>query len=372
MEGKIVDLAGNETTVTLILKVLGDRVAPVVTVPADIEIEATSALGAFVSYSSATALDDIDGSLPADCVPVSGSTFALGTTTVTCNAFDAAGNEGVAFFDVKVVDTTAPVITQLGDYQAGNATVSMVVNYSLPTANDIVDGATTVNCLPASGSSFPVGTTQVICSSSDAVGNTSQMQFNVIVGLQSVAGTTTVRRSTATTTTVNVVAIGDEEVTPTPTPTVTPTIEIAESGAVLGLEDQACEQTFKASGEIFIDINADNVKQQDENGVSGVKLVIYTNESAQNLELRTVTTNSSGQWTTNLCPGDYKLKIDETTLPDGTKLQNNDISLVVTSEGDVEYNIPLLQIASGFNWLYLLILGGGGLLLIVLFRRKLG
>lgn len=363
VEGKIFDLAGNEATVTLILKVLGDRVDPEVTVPADIETEATSGSGAVVNYASATAFDDVDGVVTVTCDPVSGSTFALGTTKITCNAFDTAGNEGVGFFDIKVVDTTAPIITQLSDLQAG----SMTVNYTLPTASDIVDGATAVNCSPASGSTFPVGTTQVTCTSSDSKGNSSQMQFKVIVG--TVLGSTTYRRTSSTTSTQVVVAVGDEQVTPTPT--VTPTLELAEIGEVLGLEDQACSETFKASGEIYIDSNGDNVKQADEKGVSGIKLVIYTNDKVQNIELKSISTNSAGQWTTNLCPGDYKLKIDETTLPEGTKLQQNDISIVVTSEGDIEYNIPLLQIVSGFNWMYLLLLGGGGLLLLFIFRKKI-
>jgi hypothetical protein len=366
VEGKIFDLAGNEATVTLILKVLGDRVAPEVTVPANIETEATSGSGAVVNYALATALDDVDGVVTVTCNPVSGSTFALGTTKITCNAFDTAGNEGVGFFDIKVVDTTAPIIIQLSDLQAGN-TGSMIVNYTLPTASDIVDGATAVNCLPASGSTFPVGTTQVTCTSSDSKGNSSQMQFKVIVG--TVLGSTTYRRTSSTTSTQVVVAVGDEQVTPTPT--VTPTLELAEIGEVLGLEDQACSETFKASGEIYIDSNADNVKQADEKGVSGIKLVIYTNDTAQNIELESISTNTAGQWTTNLCPGDYKLKIDETTLPEGTKLQQNNISLVVTSESDIEYNIPLIQIVSGFNWMYLLLLGGGGLLLLFIFRKKI-
>jgi hypothetical protein len=370
VEGKIFDLAGNETTVTLILKVLGDRVAPEVNVPANIEIEATSALGATVNYTAASAVDDVDGIVAVSCIPSSGSIFALGTTTITCNAFDIAGNEGVGFFEIKVVDTTAPVINQLADLQAGNAVGSMIVNYTLPSANDLVDGATTVNCSPSSGSTFPVGTTQVTCTSMDTRGNSSQMQFNVIVGAQAVAGTTTVRRSTQTTTTQNVVALGDEEATPTPTLTVTPTLETVETGAVLGLEDQACEQTFKASGDIYIDSNADSIKQTDEKGVSGIKLVVYTNDSSQNVAIKTLTTNELGNWTANLCPGDYKLKIDETTLPDGVKIDNNDISLVVTSEGDVRYDIPLLAINGSFNWLYLILLTAGAGFLLVIFKRK--
>ena len=49
------------------------------------------------------------------------------------------------------------------------------------TANDIVDGSITPTCTPASGSTFPLGNTQVDCSATDAHGNTSNGSFNVTV-----------------------------------------------------------------------------------------------------------------------------------------------------------------------------------------------
>jgi hypothetical protein len=55
------------------------------------------------------------------------------------------------------------------------------VNYTSPTANDIVDGAVTVTCSPASGSTFPIGTTTVTCSATDARNNTSSTSFTVTV-----------------------------------------------------------------------------------------------------------------------------------------------------------------------------------------------
>jgi hypothetical protein len=43
------------------------------------------------------------------CTPTSGSTFALGLTTVECTAVDLAGNKATPVtFTVNVVDTTAP------------------------------------------------------------------------------------------------------------------------------------------------------------------------------------------------------------------------------------------------------------------------
>ena len=70
--------------------------------PGNITAAATSASGAMVTYS-ASATDPVDGSITPVCTPASGSTFALGTTTVTCTATDAAGNESSASFTVTVV-----------------------------------------------------------------------------------------------------------------------------------------------------------------------------------------------------------------------------------------------------------------------------
>src|SRR5262249_12429975 len=55
------------------------------------------------------------------------------------------------------------------------------VTYTAPTATDLVDGARTVNCLPASGTAFSIATTTVTCTASDASGNTGTASFHVAV-----------------------------------------------------------------------------------------------------------------------------------------------------------------------------------------------
>jgi len=89
-----------------------DTTKPVVTVPDDITVEATSAAGATATYS-VTATDDVNGNLTATCTPPSGSSFPLGSSEVSCSATDAAGNVGDASFTVTVVDTTAPNIASV-------------------------------------------------------------------------------------------------------------------------------------------------------------------------------------------------------------------------------------------------------------------
>lgn len=78
-----------------------DSTPPVLTVPAGVTADATTAAGAAVTYA-VSALDETDGPVAASCTPASGSTFAIGTTTVTCTAADAAGNTASASFAVTV------------------------------------------------------------------------------------------------------------------------------------------------------------------------------------------------------------------------------------------------------------------------------
>jgi len=86
-----------------------DITPPVVKVPKNIHVRATvhtfgseTAPATFTPAPSAT--DNIDGALPTTCTPLSGSTFNIGHTTVTCTAIDAAGNTGSSKFSVEVED----------------------------------------------------------------------------------------------------------------------------------------------------------------------------------------------------------------------------------------------------------------------------
>ena len=84
-----------------------DNEPPVLTVPADVTVEAGSPAGAVVTFD-ATAMSHIDGPIVATCAPASGATFLLGPTTVTCTAVDSRGDTAAATFVVTVADTTAP------------------------------------------------------------------------------------------------------------------------------------------------------------------------------------------------------------------------------------------------------------------------
>jgi hypothetical protein len=78
-----------------------DTVPPVLAVPADVTVTATSASGATVDFE-VSALDAVDGVVPVVCEPPSGSVFPLGATSVDCSAHDAAGNSASGSFVVTV------------------------------------------------------------------------------------------------------------------------------------------------------------------------------------------------------------------------------------------------------------------------------
>lgn|GEM_PF-2207982 len=118
-----------------------DVTAPVISSMSDVYAEATSSAGAIVNYTEPTATDNVDLSVLVVCLPPTGSLFALGSTPVTCNATDTAGNIATPVnFNVVVQDTTAPVINL-------NGTTPMDIEYgsvyteSGATWTDDVDGS---------------------------------------------------------------------------------------------------------------------------------------------------------------------------------------------------------------------------------------
>jgi len=135
-----------------------------------------------VDYSGVSATDNIDGDLPVTCDRVSGGTFALGTTTVTCSATDESGNTGTNSFDIVVEDTTGPELTVPANVDAvATGAAGTTVSYGPVTATDLVDGTVAASCDKASGTVFPLGKTTVKCTATDKAGNKSDRSFVVNV-----------------------------------------------------------------------------------------------------------------------------------------------------------------------------------------------
>jgi len=168
---------GNVGTITRVITVV-DSTAPVIGSVANLIAEATSPAGATVSYATPSATDTVSASVL--CAPVSGSTFPLGVTTVTCTATDPAHNTSLKTFTVTVRDTTAPVIGAVANITAeATSAAGAIVTYATPSVSDAV-GAT-IACAQASGTLFPIGTRTVICTATDAALNSSSKSFTVTV-----------------------------------------------------------------------------------------------------------------------------------------------------------------------------------------------
>jgi hypothetical protein len=94
------DLAGNVNSLTFTVTVQ-DTTAPLLFLPPDIVSDASSASGGVVTFA-AWATDAVTVAPVVTCTPVSGSTFPVGETTVSCDASDAAGNSAHGSFKVTI------------------------------------------------------------------------------------------------------------------------------------------------------------------------------------------------------------------------------------------------------------------------------
>jgi hypothetical protein len=85
-----------------------DDEKPTVSCPGTKTVETSPGEATGVATFTAPVLDNVDNGLIATCTPSSGFVFPLLETQVTCQAQDAAGNEGTCTFDVVVEDKEAP------------------------------------------------------------------------------------------------------------------------------------------------------------------------------------------------------------------------------------------------------------------------
>jgi large repetitive protein len=238
------DAAGNTTEGSFTVTV-GDHTAPALTL-IDAQAEATKPAGADVTYS-ASAMDVVDGVRAVDCSPAPGSTFPIAVTTVGCSAFDTRGNTATGSLKVTVTDSTPPSLTLTDQKAEATGATGAVVTYAA-TASDIVDGAVAVSCDKASGATFPIGTTTVNCSATDAHGNKGTGNFTVTVEdttapTLSLPGNSTAEATGAAGAAVSYTASASDTVDGTVTPVCTPA---SASTFALGTTTVTCSATDKA------------------------------------------------------------------------------------------------------------------------------
>ena len=124
---------------------------------------------------------------------VGGQTFEVGTSTVTYTVSDAAGNSTTCSFDVTIIDNNPPVFTagcpiSTITVDAAAGLCEAPVNVPAPDVNDPCgepftlthDSPYSSNTNNADGN-YPVGTTIVTWTATDASGNVSTCQQTIIV-----------------------------------------------------------------------------------------------------------------------------------------------------------------------------------------------
>jgi alpha-tubulin suppressor-like RCC1 family protein len=176
--------------------------APFNTRPSDIYVPATSPAGACVFFMPPTST----WATAVTCSPPPNTTFPIGSTPVTCTAWDAYGHSASTDpFTVNVINPAPPTFTNVPAPITRIVTGPTAITYAAPTVVDQLDNPAscsscagpatsggplgppppcapprvTATCTPASGSTFPLGTTTVSCTTSDSAGRTATATFDV-------------------------------------------------------------------------------------------------------------------------------------------------------------------------------------------------
>ena len=167
----VTDSSGNAASEVTRTVNVTDTTAPVITLVGDAEI--TVEVGTTYTDLGATASDNYDGDITADIVTVNNvDTSVIGSYTVTYNVTDSSGNAASEVTrTVNVTDTTAPVITLVGDAQI---TVEVGTTYTDlgATASDNYDGDITADIVTVNNvDTSVIGSYTVTYNVSDDAGN---------------------------------------------------------------------------------------------------------------------------------------------------------------------------------------------------------
>lgn len=182
------DAAGNQSSCTFNV-VVEDNTPPVVSgCPGTITVQTglgNTSCTQTATWTEPTAADACTGAaILVSRSHAPGDAFSKGTTTVTYVFKDVANNQISCSFDVVVEDNTPPVLTcpeNVVVVENPASSGSATVNYPAATATDNCSGVGAVQYSQASGTSFPIGTTTVNVSVTDAAGNPATCSFTVTV-----------------------------------------------------------------------------------------------------------------------------------------------------------------------------------------------
>ncbi len=179
------DAAGNTSTVSFDV-IVTDNEDPIIACPT--AIVTTTEAGesyAVVNFENATATDNCNVTVEQTAGLPSGSQFPIGESIVEFTATDASGNTATCTVTITVEDKEPPVIVcpENLDMNVDAGICGAVVSFETPSASDNsgLDVTVTQTAGPASGEVFPVGTTTITFTATDADGNSASCSFDVTV-----------------------------------------------------------------------------------------------------------------------------------------------------------------------------------------------
>ncbi|WP_452608620.1 collagen-binding domain-containing protein [Roseivirga echinicomitans] len=177
----VTDNNGNTSTKTATVTIV-DNITPTV-------ITQNIAVSLDASGNASITAAQVDNGSSDNCgiasVTVSKTNFDcsnIGTNTVTLTVTDNNGNTSTKTATITVNDNIAPIITNAPTnkvYQAEDGNCTLNAFWTAPTATD--NCSVTLTSTHNPGDAFPVGTTVVTYTATDASGNVSTKSFNVTV-----------------------------------------------------------------------------------------------------------------------------------------------------------------------------------------------
>lgn len=164
-----------------------DNAAPQINCPQDItQTQAPDNQETTVTWIPPSVLDDCDNQPTVVGSHQPGDSFPLGTTTVNYTATDASGKSSSCSFQVTIEsnvceDNMAPQLACPADITQEPDGDQTVVTWVPPGVTDDCDNQPAVTGTHESGDSFPLGTTTVTYTATDASGKSTTCSFEVTI-----------------------------------------------------------------------------------------------------------------------------------------------------------------------------------------------
>ncbi|HRK29227.1 MAG TPA: HYR domain-containing protein, partial [Chitinophagales bacterium] len=178
------DNNGNTATCSFTVTVSGGSQNLTLTCPVSQTLSAGANCAAVANWTVPTTTDNCGAVASVTGTHTSGSTFNIGTTTVTYTATAANGTTATCSFTVAVADMQAPTIvncpTNIAVPTFNNTCIANVV-WAMPFATDNCIGTVNLTGSHVSGSMFLAGITTVTYMATDVSGNTATCSFTVSV-----------------------------------------------------------------------------------------------------------------------------------------------------------------------------------------------